>query len=115
MKILFCGGGTGGHFYPLIAVAQALNDRVSDRKILKPDLYYMATSKYNPRALFDNEMQYIYIPAGKMRRYFSLLNIVDLFKTAYGCIYALLRVYSIYPDVIFSKGGYASFPVLFAA
>jgi UDP-N-acetylglucosamine--N-acetylmuramyl-(pentapeptide) pyrophosphoryl-undecaprenol N-acetylglucosamine transferase len=50
-----------------------------------------------------------------MRRYFSLLNFVDLFKTAWGCFSALLDVFDIYPDVVFSKGGYGSFPVTLAA
>jgi len=115
MKILFCGGGTGGHFYPIIAVAQAVRERAKERKILAPSLYYMAPSKYNPRALFDNGIEFITVPAGKVRRYFSLLNITDLMKTAIGCLTALIRVYSVYPDVVFGKGGYASFPVLLAA
>ena len=115
MKILFTGGGTGGHFYPMIAIVQAINEKAKEKKILSPKHYYMAPTKYNPRALFDNEIEYINIPAGKMRRYFSLLNITDLFKTLYGTISAIMEVYRIYPDVVFGKGGYASFPVLFAA
>jgi len=115
MKILFAGGGTGGHFYPIIAIAQAIRERTETRKILSPTMYYMAPTRYNPRALFDAEITYVYVPAGKLRRYFSLLNFTDLFKTAYGCILALFRMYTIYPDVVFGKGGYASFPVLLAA
>lgn len=115
MKILFTGGGTGGHFYPIIAVAEAIRDRATERKILPPAFYYMAPSKYNPRALFDNEIQFVYTPAGKVRRYFSILNITDIFKTISGMFIAILRMYTIYPDVVFGKGGYASFPALFAA
>ncbi len=115
MKILFTGGGTGGHFYPIIAVAQAIHDRVEIRKILPPQLYFMAPAQYNARALFDNEIQFIGVPAGKIRRYFSVLNFTDMVKTAIGCLTAILRMYFIYPDVVFAKGGYASFPALFAA
>jgi UDP-N-acetylglucosamine--N-acetylmuramyl-(pentapeptide) pyrophosphoryl-undecaprenol N-acetylglucosamine transferase len=115
MKILFTGGGTGGHFYPIIAVAQAVREKAKERRILPPLLYFMAPAKYNPRALFDNDIEYVYAPAGKMRRYFSLLNITDAFKTIFGCAVALIKMYSLYPDIIFSKGGYASFPALFAA
>ena len=115
MKILFTGGGTGGHFYPIMAVAEAIRERSKERKIIQPTFYYMAPSKYNPRALFDNEIEFVGIPAGKMRRYFSLLNFTDPFKTLYGCIIALMRMFTIYPDVIFSKGGYGSFPALMAA
>lgn len=115
MKILLTGGGTGGHFYPTIAVAQAIREMAAERKILSPNLYYAAPNKYNPRALFDNEIEFIGVPAGKVRRYFSLLNITDAIKTFVGCIKALFSMYSLYPDVIFGKGGYASFPILFVA
>jgi hypothetical protein len=42
------------------------------KKIVTPRLYFMAPSRYNPRALFDNEIEYVHVPAGKIRRYFSL-------------------------------------------
>lgn len=115
MKILFTGGETGGHFYPIIAVAQAIQEKARERRILSPLYYFMAPSKYNPRALFDNDIEFIFVPAGKLRRYFSLLNITDSFKTIYGCVTALFKIYSLYPDVVFSKGGYGSFPPLLAA
>ena len=115
MKILFTGGGTGGHFYPLIAVAQAIREQAKVKKVLPPQFYFMAPHKYNPRALFDNEIDFVYVPAGKVRRYFSILNITDAFKTVSGCFIALIKMFSIYPDVIFSKGGYTSFPPLLAA
>ncbi len=115
MKILFTGGGTGGHFYPIIAVAQSVYEKAKERKILTPQLYYMAPSQYNPRALFDNDIEFVSVPAGKIRRYFSLLNLTDMFKTAFGVLQAIIKLYRIYPDVVFGKGGYASFPALFAA
>lgn len=115
MKILFTGGGTGGHFYPIIAVAEAVYEKSTEKKILLPKLYFMGPSKYNPRALFDNNITFVQVPAGKIRRYFSLLNITDIFKTLYGMIVAVIKVFQIYPDVVFGKGGYGSFPALFAA
>ena len=115
MKILFTGGGTGGHFFPIIAVSQALRDKVKERHLIMPQLFYMAPDKYSSRTLFDNEINYVYVPAGKLRRYFSILNFFDIFKTATGIIRAIIKLYNIYPDVVFSKGGYASFPTLFAA
>jgi UDP-N-acetylglucosamine--N-acetylmuramyl-(pentapeptide) pyrophosphoryl-undecaprenol N-acetylglucosamine transferase len=115
MKILLTGGGTGGHFYPIIAVAEAIRDKVKEKKILPPQLFFMSPSKYNARALFDNDITFIGVPAGKTRRYFSLLNFTDIFKTLSGCVIALTRMFSIYPDVVFGKGGYASFPALMAA
>lgn len=115
MKILLTGGGSGGHFYPLIAVAEAIGDVIVERKIIPPQLYYMADTAWNPAVLYENEIKFMQVPAGKRRRYFSLLNFTDLFKTAYGCLIALIRVYNLYPDVVFAKGGYASFPPLLAA
>lgn len=115
MKILLTGGGTGGHFYPLIAVAESINKIVRDEKLLPVQLYFASDSPHDADMLLENNIEYINITAGKARRYFSLLNFFDFFKTFFGIIGALIKVFNLYPDVIFSKGGYASFPVLVAA
>jgi len=103
MKILFGGGGTGGHFYPIIAIVQALNKIIDEDKILDAKLYYLSTSPYNKGVLFENGITYKEISAGKFRRYFSILNFFDLFKTVIGVIRALWVIYSIYPDVVFGS------------
>ncbi|HEY0907982.1 MAG TPA: UDP-N-acetylglucosamine--N-acetylmuramyl-(pentapeptide) pyrophosphoryl-undecaprenol N-acetylglucosamine transferase [Candidatus Paceibacterota bacterium] len=115
MKILLTGGGTGGHFYPIIAVAESIRKISKEDKLLDPELFYMAPAKYDEAALFENGIQFEQSYAGKMRRYFSLLNFTDMFKTAFGLVNAVISVWRIYPDVVFSKGGYVAFPVLFAA
>ncbi len=115
MKIVFTGGGTGGHFYPIIAVAEQVHKELGKQKILGTKLYYFSTSPYDKNALFDNQMDFVYIPAGKLRTYFSIQNFFDLFKTFFGCIVALIQLFRVYPDVVFGKGGYASFPTLIAA
>ena len=115
MKIVFTGGGTGGHFYPIIAVAEEIKNIVKEQKLLEPKLYYIAPSPYDPRALYENNILFKKSPAGKMRRYFSFWNFFDLFKTGFGIIKSTLQIFTIYPDVVFSKGGYASFPTVFAA
>lgn len=114
MKILLTGGATGGHFYPLIAVAEEIHTIVKEDRLLPPELYYLAPTPYNERALFEQGIVYKSVSAGKIRRYFSPLNIIDVFKTAWGIVKAVIEVFKIYPDVIFSKGGYASFPSVLA-
>ena len=115
MKILFTGGGTGGHFYPIIAVAEEVRALAAERKLLEPSLYYVGPTPYDEKALFENGIEYRRSPAGKFRRYFSLLNIFDLFKTAAGIAASLIEIFGIYPDAVLSKGGYASFPTVLAA
>lgn len=115
MKILLTGGGTGGHFYPIIAIATAIRAIAREEKIIAPQIYYMAETQYDSRVLFDNEITFVSVSAGKIRNYFSILNFFDLFKTAWGVIKATIDMFSIYPDVVFGKGGYVSFPALFAA
>ena len=115
MKILLAGGGTGGHFYPLIAVAEAINKAVREEKLLPVQLYYMSDSQNDAAMLLENNIEYINISAGKARRYFSVSNFFDIFKTFFGIINATIKIFNIYPDVIFSKGAYSSFPVLVAA
>ncbi len=115
MRILFTGGGSGGHFYPIIAIAEELNNLVKEKKLLGLELFYMSHTPYNAGILFEHGITYKKNSAGKIRRYFSFLNFLDLFKTGWGILVSILQVYRLYPDVVFGKGGYASFPVLFAA
>src|SRR3989344_5911523 len=51
----------------------------------------------------------------KTRTYFSFKNFLDIFKTFFGIVNSIYKLFSIYPDVVFGKGGYASFPTIFAA
>jgi UDP-N-acetylglucosamine--N-acetylmuramyl-(pentapeptide) pyrophosphoryl-undecaprenol N-acetylglucosamine transferase len=115
MKILLTGGGTGGHFYPLIAIIQELRRIEEGENLVGLKLYYMAPTSYNDKLLFDYDVIFKKVPAGKIRNYFSILNFLDLFKTAVGVLRAIWSVFLIYPDVVIGKGGYGSFPALFAA
>jgi UDP-N-acetylglucosamine--N-acetylmuramyl-(pentapeptide) pyrophosphoryl-undecaprenol N-acetylglucosamine transferase len=115
MRIIFTGGVTGGHFYPIIAIAEEMQALIKEKRLLNAEIYYMAPTPYNQGLLYEHGIQYETIRAGKIRRYFSLLNVTDLFKTFWGVITATWRVYRLYPDVVFGKGGFGSFPVLLAA
>lgn len=115
MKILFTGGGTGGHFYPIIAMVQAINDIVEERKLVTPKYYYMSDSPYDEKALFEYNIQFRKVSAGKMRRYRSIKNLIDLPRTLWGILTAIVKLFFLYPDCVVGKGGYASFPTIFAA
>ncbi len=115
MKILLTGGGTGGHFYPVVAIAESLRKYAELNKIEKMELYYMAPEPYNKQLLDASNVTFIQIPAGKLRRYISVANFFDVFKTGWGIVKAVWKMFMIYPDVVFGKGGYASFPALTAA
>ncbi len=119
MKILLTGGGTGGHFYPIIAIAQELNVIAKENRLLAPTLYFMSTDPYNEGLLFENSITFQKVTSGKIRRKSSpinfLLNFFDIWRIGVGTFSAVIRMFMLYPDAVFGKGGYTSFPALFAA
>ncbi len=99
-----------------MAVAESIYNQAEERKLLHdPELYYLAPTPYNREYLNKHDIDFRSISAGKRRTYASIKNFFGLFKTAWGILQSLWTVFAIYPDVVFAKGGYASFPVLVAA
>ncbi len=115
MKILFAGGGTGGHFYPIIAVLEAVNELLDKEHLVGVKLFYMSDTPIDKELLTKLGVTYIEVKTGKRRTYGGLKNFLDIFKTGFACIIATWKIFVLYPDVIFGKGGYASFPAMFAA
>jgi len=115
MKIIFTGGGSGGHFYPLMAIAESVQTEIKEQKVLDSKLYYIADTPYDEEALFVNGLEFIKLPTGKLRVYASIENLIDIWKTALAVIKGFFIVFNIYPDVVVSKGGYPAFPVVIAA
>ncbi len=110
VRVVLVGGGSGGHFYPLISIAETLRTQAADIS-----LYYIGPDPYDAAALAQNGITYMWCPAGKRRRYASLQNFFDLFKIIFGVWVALIKLFVVYPDVVMSKGGYTSVPVVVAA
>lgn len=115
MKIVFTGGGTGGHFYPIIAITEAIHDLVRENRLVQPKLYFFAPDPYDAQALYENGIVFVAIPAGKMRRYTSAQNVLGILQVGLGFIVALFTLFRVYPDVVVSKGGYGSVPTILAA
>ncbi len=115
MRILFTGGGTGGHFFPVLAVIRETRRLAEEERILDLEIYYMGSAPLVPHLLRDEGVRIVSIASGKMRRYFSLWNIVDAFRTFWGIMRAIWNMFLLLPDVIFSKGGYDAFPAMVAA
>jgi len=115
MKILFTGGGTGGHIFPIIAICRELRN-ISSGKELR-FFYIGPRDEISSIFLVREGIKLKNILAGKIRRYFGIkslfLNIVDvLFKIPIGLIQAFFYIFFLSPDFIFSKGGYGSLPAV---
>lgn len=107
LNILFTGGGTGGHIYPIIAVARELRS-LAQKNNVPLEMVFAGPSDFNLELISQEGITVYRIPAGKLRRYASLKAPLDMLKAFFGFFYALFLVWWIMPDVIFAKGGYGS-------
>jgi UDP-N-acetylglucosamine--N-acetylmuramyl-(pentapeptide) pyrophosphoryl-undecaprenol N-acetylglucosamine transferase len=110
VKHLVCtGGGSAGHVIPALPVmarARQSGARVS---------FIGSRSGLEARLLADADVAYYGIASGKLRRYLSLQNLMDVFRVVAGVWQAFRLLGRLQPDVVFSKGGFVSFPVVLAA
>ena len=111
VSIAFTGGGTGGHVYPGLAIIPRIKESIHCR------VFWIGSGNGMERAIIEeNEgLEFFGIPAGKLRRYFSLRNFIDIFKIMAGFFSALKIIKRERPALLFSKGGFVSVPPCAAA
>ena len=107
--IILTGGGTAGHVTPNIALIPAL-------KTAGYDIHYIGSYEGMEKTLIgDYSIPYHGIATGKLRRYFSLKNFTDPFRVLKGFVEANALIKELKPSIVFSKGGFVSVPVVWAA
>ena len=115
LTIVLTGGGSAGHLFPLQPVVESLRGK---RKNIHFVLF-APKGELEKKTAREINASYQRIISGKFRRYLNLgsifLNIFDFFKFIAGYFQALFSLIRVDPDVIFSKGGYASLPTTLAA
>lgn len=108
-RIVLTGGGTAGHVTPNLALLPRLKE-------LDYDIHYIGSYDGIERKLVEQyHIPYYGISSGKLRRYFDWKNFSDPFKVLKGYRQARALLKKLQPDVVFSKGGFVSVPVIMAA
>ena len=108
-RIVLTGGGTAGHVTPNMALVPKLIDEGYD-------IAYIGSYEGMERKLIDDiGVPYYGISSGKLRRYFELKNFTDPFRVIKGYFEAKKILKKLHPNVVFSKGGFVTVPVVIAA
>ena len=108
-RIILTGGGTAGHVTPNIALLPAL-------RALGFEIHYVGQNTGIERRLIEPQgIPYHAIPAGKLRRYIDLKNVRDIFLVCAGFMKSFFLLHQIKPQIVFSKGGFVSCPLVWAA
>ena len=108
-KIVLTGGGTAGHVTPNFALVPALREAGFDI------LYIGSKTGMEKKLVTEAGLAYEGISSGKLRRYFSMKNFTDPFRVIKGFSEAKKILKKYRPDVVFSKGGFVTVPVVYAA
>lgn len=108
-KIVLTGGGTAGHVTPNLALTEILKKQGWDIE------YIGSIDGIEKNLVINENIKYHGIKSGKLRRYFSLENFTDPFKVLAGVFQAYSIIKKIKPNVVFSKGGFVTVPVIFGA
>ncbi|MBQ3671310.1 MAG: undecaprenyldiphospho-muramoylpentapeptide beta-N-acetylglucosaminyltransferase [Treponema sp.] len=109
-RFVFAGGGTGGHIYPGLAVADCLREIAKSRQV-EIEIFWFGNSRGMDKNLVEKSGSidtFVGIPSGKLRRYASFKNVTDFFKIFLGFVKSCCMLLRIKPDVLFSKGGFVS-------
>jgi len=112
-RVVLTGGGSGGHIYPLLSIAESLRERALKMQF-QLSLTYLGPNDAYAGTFKTAGIDVSFVAAGKIRRYLSFQNIIDIPKFFVGFFQALAKLYMIMPDVVFSKGGTGAFPVVLA-
>jgi UDP-N-acetylglucosamine--N-acetylmuramyl-(pentapeptide) pyrophosphoryl-undecaprenol N-acetylglucosamine transferase len=112
-KIILSGGGTGGSVTPLLAFRDYVLDSEEKNNF---EFIWVGTKKGIEKEMVEAEqIPYITINSGKLRRYFSLQNFTDFFKILSGYFESLSLIRREKPDLVMSAGGFVSVPLVWAA
>lgn len=103
------GGGTAGHVTPNIALMPSLKEAGYEIS------YIGSKNGIEKKLIEDLKVPYYGISSGKLRRYASFKNFTDIFRVLGGFFQSLRLVRKLKPDIVFSKGGFVSVPVVLAA
>ncbi len=113
IRIALTGGGSGGHIFPLFAVSEEILKKSAELQI-DADLRYFGDPLDYREELRVRNIKISNITSSKIRRYFDLRNILDIFKFFISLFQAFFKIFFYMPNVCFSKGGPGSFSVVLA-
>ena len=108
-KIVLTGGGTAGHVIPNIAIIPKLKEKGYEI------VYIGSKDGIGKKLIEEQNIKYYGINTGKLRRYFDINNFKDPFKIVKGIFEASSILKKERPDIVFSKGGFVSIPVILGA
>ena len=109
IRAVVTGGGSAGHVVPTLPIIEALQARNWDVAFIGSD------SGLEEGLVSPLGISYFGVRPGKLRRYWSLENLVDAFRVPVSILQVFRILGRVQPDVVFSKGGFVAFPVVVAA
>lgn len=114
IRVALTGGGTGGHIFPLVSIARSIKKELKESEV-KPKFVFFGPDEFALETFGKERIRVKKVISGKFNRFFDLRNFFSPLKILIGFFQSLWHLYFFMPDIIISKGGYGSFPVVLAS